>query len=259
LQTNRSEKVYRKMYDSTMREIHNRLVRTTKHGNFTYTVELLPEAHAEGQWHVSHKQDHLVCFLGGSLLLGATEGRASVPPNFETFMSHDVRDWNTGLELIKTCMMTHETATGLSPEIAYFYPPEDSTSKKRDWYIKKSFISSTPLLDARYILRPETVESLFLAYRMTGDQKYREWGWEIFQAIEKHCKVSSGGYVGVNDVTAKNPGHIDTMETFFLGETLKYLYLLFSDPSTLSLKDIVLSTEAHVFPVFTPKIRTGFS
>ncbi|KDQ15690.1 glycoside hydrolase family 47 protein [Botryobasidium botryosum FD-172 SS1] len=234
LQTARTENVYRKMYDGTMREIHDRLIRTTNHANFTYTVELLPDA--EGQWRVSHKQDHLVCFLGGSLLLGATEGRASVPPNFETFMPHEIRDWNTGLELIKTCMMTHETATKLSPEIAYFYPPEDPMSMKRDWYIKKSYISTTPLLDARYILRPETVESLFLAYRMTGNQKYREWGWEIFQAIEKHCKVPSGGYAGVNDVAAKNPQHIDSMETFFLGETLKYLYLLFSDPSMLPLK-----------------------
>ena len=39
------------------------------------------------------------------------------------------------------------------------------------------------------LLRPETVEALFLLWRTTGDAKYREWGWEIFQAFEKHCRV----------------------------------------------------------------------
>jgi len=221
-------------------------------------VELLPRGRTGKKYTVQHKQDHLVCFLGGSLLLGATEGRASVPPDMQKFVSRDARDWDAGVELIKTCMKTHETATGLSPEIAFFYPPEDRASKEKDWFIKKSS-SAHPLLDARYILRPETVESLFLAYRMTGDSKYREWGWDIFQAIEKHCKVPTGGYVGINDVDAEHPGHVDNMETFFLAETLKYLFLLFADSSVLALKDVVFNTEAHVLPVFTPNIPTGFS
>ena len=39
------------------------------------------------------------------------------------------------------------------------------------------------------LLRPETVEAIFMLHRATGDPKYREWGWDIFQAFEKHCKV----------------------------------------------------------------------
>ena len=42
----------------------------------------------------------------------------------------------------------------------------------------------------------ETVESLFVLYRVTGDRTYQAWGWEIFQAIETHCKVE-GGYSGI--------------------------------------------------------------
>lgn len=43
----------------------------------------------------------------------------------------------------------------------------------------------------------------------------------------------------------------DMMESFFLGETLKYLYLLFSDDKTeLSLKEFVLNTEAHPLPIY---------
>ena len=76
------------------------------------------------------------------------------------------------------------------------------------------------LIDSRNILRPETVESLFLAYRVTGDEKYRDAGWEVFQAFEKYCRVPSGGYVGIEDVQAVPPKQIDRMETFWMGETL---------------------------------------
>ena len=73
-----------------------------------------------------------------------------------------------------------------------------------------------PVYDARYILRPETVESLFLAYRLTGDEKYRRYGWQIFQAIEKHCKIPTGGYASVINVDAVPVEHEDKMETFLM-------------------------------------------
>ncbi|KAG5353571.1 hypothetical protein C0989_005544 [Termitomyces sp. Mn162] len=43
-----------------------------------------------------------------------------------------------------------------------------------------------------YLLRPETIESLYLLWRVTGDLKWRERGWRIFAAIETHAKTSSG-------------------------------------------------------------------
>lgn len=39
------------------------------------------------------------------------------------------------------------------------------------------------------ILRPEVVESIFMLWRITGDEKYKEWGWTIFQAFQKWAKV----------------------------------------------------------------------
>lgn len=76
------------------------------------------------------------------------------------------------------------------------------------------------LIDGRNILRPETVESLFLAYRATGDEKYRRWGWQIFEAFQKWCRVEDGGYAGIEDVQSMPPKQLDRMETFWLGETL---------------------------------------
>jgi hypothetical protein len=50
------------------------------------------------------------------------------------------------------------------------------------------------------ILRPETVESLFYLWRLTGNKTYQEWGWNIFQAFEKNSRIESG-YVGLKDVS----------------------------------------------------------
>jgi mannosyl-oligosaccharide alpha-1,2-mannosidase len=49
----------------------------------------------------------------------------------------------------------------------------------------------------------------------------------------------------------------DKMETFFLGETLKYLYLLFGDTSVLPLTQFVFNTEAHPLPIVRGKIDDG--
>lgn len=64
--------------------------------------------------------------------------------------------------------------------------------------------------------RPETVESLFIAWRLTGDPQYRQWGWEIFEAIEAHCRVASGGYASVLNVDALPVALEDKMETFLM-------------------------------------------
>ncbi|KAG6856831.1 Mannosyl-oligosaccharide 1,2-alpha-mannosidase mns3 [Tephrocybe sp. NHM501043] len=94
---------------------------------------------------------------------------------------------------------------------------------------------------------PETVESLFLAYRLTGDQLYRDHGWNIFQAIEKHCRIESGGYATIINVDEVPVRHEDKMETFLLSETLKYLYLLFDDSDVMPLDKYVFNTEVSVF------------
>ena len=108
-------------------------------------------------------------------------------------------------------------------------------------------------LDRHNLLRPETVESLFYLYRLTKDEKYRKWGWNIFQAFEKHTRLKDGGYSSVNNVMdTKNPEFRDKMESFFLGETLKYLFMLFSDnDSVISIDRWVINTEAHPLPIWT--------
>jgi endoplasmic reticulum Man9GlcNAc2 1,2-alpha-mannosidase len=64
--------------------------------------------------------------------------------------------------------------------------------------------------------RPETVESLFIAFRLTGDPRYREYGWKIFQAIETHCRVETGGYASIINVDEVPVRKEDKMETFLM-------------------------------------------
>jgi mannosyl-oligosaccharide alpha-1,2-mannosidase len=91
--------------------------------------------------------------------------------------------------------------------------------------------------------RPEAIESVFIMYRITGDESWRDKGWRMFQAIESHTKARYG-YSSISDVTSKVVTHTDGMESFWLSETLKYFYLLFSSPDTISLDDYVLYVSA---------------
>jgi len=60
------------------------------------------------------------------------------------------------------------------------------------------------------------VESLFLAWRLTGDVRYRNYAWAIFSSIEKYCRLPNGGYATVLDVDTVPVSYDDKQETFFL-------------------------------------------
>jgi hypothetical protein len=93
-----------------------------------------------------------------------------------------------------------------------------------------------------YILRPENIESAFYLYRTTKDPKYLEMGKTFFESIVKYCKVDEG-FASLKSVMSKEKN--DSMESFFLAETLKYLYLTFAPEETLDLHKNVFNTEAH--------------
>lgn len=64
-------------------------------------------------------------------------------------------------------------------------------------------------------------------------------------------KLPTGGYRSLRRVF-NGPGtqtYSRVMESFFIAETLKYLFLLFSDANVLPLDEVVFNTEAHPFPV----------
>ncbi|ELU43200.1 glycoside hydrolase family 47 protein [Rhizoctonia solani AG-1 IA] len=252
------------MYDDAMAAIREHLLMRTPTSKIVHTGELQPTRAGGYQQRLAFSRPSggfrgLICFLGGSLLLGVTDGgRMRVPPDASKFNEREKNDWTMGVKLIEGCMATHET--DLRPKL-----PISEQNTTLQWYETKPHLigiskgprtSKTIHHTTRDIF---LVESLFLAYRLTGDPKYRHWGWNIFQSIEKHCKVSTGGYATVLNVDKLPVSWDDKQETFLLSETLKYLFLLFSDNTVLPLDEIVFNTEAHPFPVFTPSLKTGFA
>jgi len=84
-------------------------------------------------------------------------------------------------------------------------------------------------------------------YRITGDRTWQEKGWRMFQAVIRNTQTAIG-HSAIDDVSSlEGPAPNDSMESFWLAETLKYFYLLFTTPDVISLDDWVLNTEAHPF------------
>lgn len=247
--SNSSTSYLYEMYKEAMNGVRHLLVQKSIPNGLVFVGEL-PFGSNGG---FSPKMDHLVCFLPGTLALGATKGltkKEAMKKNMLNF--EDLENLKLAEDLTKTCFeMYAVTSTGLAPEIAYFHTEEFSEQGHDGGNKSSEFINDIIIrpADRHNLLRPETVESLFVLYRITEDPKYREWGWQIFEAFEKHTKVDTGGYCSLDDVTSVPPHRRDKMETFFLGETLKYLYLLFADSSLIPLDKFVFNTEAHPIPI----------
>ncbi|KAF7553439.1 hypothetical protein G7046_g7094 [Stylonectria norvegica] len=209
---------------------------------------------------------HLVCFLGGLMALGGKLfGRDS--------------DLAIANKLVDGCVWTYKSLPhGIMPETFFMAPCQDKnhcewneTSWKdeivrhakdaagedeaakvgtADSIITKDRLPKglTKIPDRRYILRPEAIESVFVLYRVTGRKDLVESAWDMFSAVNKTTRTALANSA-VQDVTVA-AGFVqmaDSMESFWMGETLKYFYLVFSEPGLISLDDFVFNTEAHPF------------
>src|SRR6266550_891841 len=101
---------------------------------------------------------------------------------------------------------------------------------------------------AGYPLRPEIIESAYYLHHYTHDPQYRAMGKTFFDDLVKYCRTENG-YTNLKSVVTKEKG--DLLPSYFLAETLKYLYLLFNDDKSLRIEDVVFNTEAHPFRIKT--------
>ncbi len=95
-----------------------------------------------------------------------------------------------------------------------------------------------------YPLRPEIMESAYTLYTKTKDPRYLDMGQTFFDALVRHARAGTA-FTTLKNVETKEQG--DLMPSYFLAETLKYLYLLFAPPETLAFEEIVFNTEAHPY------------
>jgi mannosidase alpha-like ER degradation enhancer 2 len=102
--------------------------------------------------------------------------------------------------------------------------------------------STDSITSPGYELRPENMESCFYLYRATKDEQYLRMAKKMTDDILSKCRTEDG-FAAIKDVRTMELK--DSMESFFLAETLKYAYLIFAPESTLDLKNYVFTTEAH--------------
>lgn len=214
------------LYIDAMNAYENKLTFTSNQTKLVYFAELKDT-------YINHKMDSLACFTGGMLALGAHKSREPIKSHHMTLASG----------IADTC---HEscvrTKSHLCPETFVFSNRVEAVA--------------FGLGDKYYILRPEILETYFYMWRYTHEQKYRDWAWDIVEALEKYCK-SEAGYSGLRNVYI--PAIKDNVQqSFFLAETLKYLYLTFSDDNLISLNDWVFNTEAHPLPILKKNETRSF-
>ncbi|XP_076873997.1 mannosyl-oligosaccharide 1,2-alpha-mannosidase IA [Brachyhypopomus gauderio] len=217
LMSDKKDEEGKKLYYDALKAIETNLIRKSS-GGLTYIAE----------WKgglLEHKMGHLTCFAGGMIALGAD----GAP---DTNTGHQME---LAAEIARTCHESYaRTNLKLGPEAFRFDGGVEAIATRQN--------------EKYFILRPEVIETYMYMWRFTHDPKYRQWGWEAVQALEQHCRVE-GGYSGVRDVYANSPNHDDVQQSFYLAETLKYLYLLFSEDDHLPFEHWVFNTEAHPLPV----------
>ncbi|KAK7028816.1 hypothetical protein VNI00_014829 [Paramarasmius palmivorus] len=284
LLTSRSEDKIRDLYLQATNAIINNLLYLSPDRDFLYVTDTTftpshtnsnsnsntdsPESNPNiTQKHTpTHTFEHLSCFLPGLFALGTTTSSA-LP-----FTSTEERELHTWAAegLGYACWLSYaDQETGLGPD--EMVVTSSSSSGKwvdalAEWRAKDKGKGRPPGLrevppegsigrrgytnrKQTYLLRPETIESFYILWRTTGDERWRERGWAIFQAIEKHAKTEYG-YASVYNVDEDESRLKDEMPSYFLAETLKYLYLLFTDEEIIPLDKWVFNTEAHPLPIF---------
>ncbi|KAK3715706.1 mannosyl-oligosaccharide alpha-1,2-mannosidase [Vermiconidia calcicola] len=267
LQTSQQEPVYQAMWNETLEGIKKHLITYSSPSNFT----VLAERPSGLDHHISPKMDHLTCFMPGTIALATTGGlplvQAKAQPNWGPQQDEDMR---LAEELMNTCWgMYKASPIGLAGEITHFniydpplmygnFPQGEKPASPASFDtsgLGPEFVGHDDYIikggDSHNLQRPETIESLFYMWRITGYEKYRNWGWEMFESFVKWTAVEDGtGYSSLQNVLRVPPTMKDNMESFWLAETLKYFYLLFSPNTILPLTDVVFNTEAHAFPRF---------
>jgi mannosyl-oligosaccharide alpha-1,2-mannosidase len=264
---------YREMYEAAMdTAIRHNLFRPMLPDEKDVLVSGLVTARTENgklTTHLRPEGQHLVCFAGGMFALG---GR---------LVQNDTHV-EKGEKLMDGCVWAYQALPlGIMPETFLMVPCESASqcpwdevkwkqavlkkeglkwqttdTTRADEIIKNKRLPKgfAAIGDPRYILRPEAIESVFILYRITGRKDLPEAAWKMFEAIEGSTKTPLANSA-LEDITVTEgkPVMTDTMESFWLGETLKYFYLMFSEPDLVSLDEYVFNTEAHPLKRLLPK------
>lgn len=225
LQTSGEEPIYQDLWNQSLAGVRKHLITYSTPSHFTVLAERPNGLNAN----ILPKMDHLACFMPGTIALGVTGGSTIEDvKKAGKWGEKEESEMNLAIELTKTCWGMYKVmATGLAPEIAHFQI-DDPPHMESDGILKSAQITESPNAQWRkdYIIkhndnhnlqRPETVESLFYMWRITGDPMYREWGWEMFKSFVKYTAADDGaGFTSLAHANEIPPVLKDNMESFWL-------------------------------------------
>ncbi|KAH7324681.1 glycoside hydrolase family 47 protein [Stachybotrys elegans] len=193
----------------------------------------------EGKILINPEVQHLACHTGGMYALAG-----------KLFSRKDYMD--VAARVTRGCVWAYKSfPTGIMPEKSRVAtcPMQEAPCKYDTRRFENPESENLPggflsVRDSRYLLRPEAIESVFYMWRTTGDQVWRDVAWDMWEAIVKETETDLA-FASIEDVMVQSGPKIDSMETFWMGETLKYFYLIFEDESVIDLDEWILNTEAH--------------
>lgn len=218
---------YRKMYDKAMDTATKHvLFRPSNPDNYDMLMSGFVSAAGETP-QLDPVMQHLACYTGGMFALG---GKL-----FENKEHVDI-----GRKITNTCVWAYKTSpAGIMPEVSHLLPCDNTTTctwDEKAWHeavrahasdaereqdplkniaslrLPTGFIS---IEDRRYILRPEAIESVFIMYRITGEQQWQAAAWDMWNAIQ-HATDTDIANSALVDVSADSPPRDDSMEVSFL-------------------------------------------
>lgn len=216
------EPVYKKMYEKAMETaIKHTLYRpmTPDNSDLLGTGFVRSE---NGKATLTPELQHLSCYAGGMLALGG-----------KLFGHND--HVTIGRKLTNTCVWAYKASpAGIMPEVSHMYKCPNATECKWDQTVWEAEVKSraelgnekdplqnianlrlpkgfTAIDDRRYILRPEAIESVFLMYRITGEQSWQAAAWDMWTAIQSATDTEIGNSA-LSDVSAESPPRVDSME-----------------------------------------------
>jgi mannosyl-oligosaccharide alpha-1,2-mannosidase len=226
--------IYRKLYEESMDVAFEKLIFKPKTHD---SADIL----IAGDWHADYYGDgsleargqHLTSFAAGMFMLGGK-------------LFGNKTHVEIGRKLAEGCAWVYQQMP--SGIMAESFGMSACASKNGSCEYDPLKAVFTGFRDVRYLLRPEAIEAIFYAYRITGDPKYQDIAWSMFETIDNKTSTEYGN-AELDDVTEAEPEKLDNMQSFWMAETLKYFYLIFSEPGVLSLDEWVFNTEAHPFRV----------
>ncbi|XP_021053052.1 ER degradation-enhancing alpha-mannosidase-like protein 3 isoform X7 [Mus pahari] len=129
---------------------------------------------------------------------------------------------------------------------------------KKHNFLPEAFTTDFRVHWAQHPLRPEFAESTYFLYKATGDPYYLEVGKTLIENLNKYARVPCG-FAAMKDV--RTGSHEDRMDSFFLAEMFKYLYLLFADKEDIifDIEDYIFTTEAHLLPLWLSTTNRSIS